>query len=222
MGLFWLAEKLGKRYHKYSRGFTINAVGASYLLLFFLTLSSAIVGIVNHLSEDDLRIKQIIISSFIESDDGSSRREDLTDETLQLISEIEGVDQISVKYNVVDPDLTMKISSIEVPIRNKIDGVNEQYAVFDRMQIHNANDEYGFDGNPIIAGRSFGIGDVSSAIVDENFVYILGYENPNDILGKTFILPTPNKRAPGLEPSAQRKPRLGRVPNTRRLRLTEL
>ena len=185
MKIFWLARIINDRYKKYSRNYYISITLASILILFFISISNSINIVYNSMAEENYYIKQITLESFLVDEGNKYTKNDIDNNTIDIIVANDYVDQISVKHQLSHSD-TINIShnNYIIPIDSLIKGTDPKYSTFSKTEINIIREEYGSNNNVILAGRNFQEGDTNSTLIDENLVYILGYDNVNDIIGK--------------------------------------
>lgn len=184
MKIFWLARTNNSRYKKYSRSYFFSLTFASILFLFFISISCSIQKIYNSVTEEDFYLKQIKINPYILDENDKPSKSIIDDNLINILSNNDYVDQVSVKHILLQSkNITIEHNDYNVPIISWVDGVNPKFKTFSKTEVDEVKKEYGFNGDIIIAGRDFNKEDKKSTLIDENFVYILGYSNVFDIVG---------------------------------------
>lgn len=188
MNLLWLSTRIFRRYQKYSKAFELTAFFASILFLLVLTISQGLSKVVSNVSEDNLYIKTIMVDSYYEKSDGVYTKNIFTSADLQLLSRLEGVKSIYLRYSIESEDMNLSLDGHTIRIRDKITGVDEEYSIFSETNRKHVLDNYHFSDDPIISGVALTSQNTMSAIMDENFIYKMGYENTADVIGSTFTI----------------------------------
>ena len=183
MNIYLLSKINNQRYKKYLRGFYITTTLASLLFLFFISITKSIKLIYVNVAEENLLAKQIIIRSYKNDETGNLFKEEIDSTLIEYISKENNVDQTCVKYQLVSDFMNLSIDDLTIPT-HYLPGVDPNYFTFCKLDHINIENNYGKIDRIFLAGRDFQQSDEKKAIIDENFVYFLGYQDVNDILGK--------------------------------------
>jgi len=174
--------------------FELTAILASILFVLVFTISQGLNEVVNNISEDNLYIKTILVDTFYEKSNGISIRSVFSSTDVQILASNEGVNSVYLRYSVESDEMNIYIDEQTIGIRGQIAGVDETYSIFSETYRHYVFENYQFYDNPIISGESLSPHNPFSAILDENFVYKLGYTDVNEIIGATFSISNGTKR----------------------------
>lgn len=132
------------------------------------------------------------ISNNYKIEDYSLREIRVWDETkrdkdvLQKISKLKNVCSASQYYNIeLNNGYTISIDGIDLNCLPYIRGMNRKFSFAPMKMILENNQKY---VDPIICGRDFEPFDKKTVILDEDTCYILGYDNPSELIGKNVSI----------------------------------
>lgn len=146
--------------------------------------------------EDNYRAKEITVYSFKWDDEFVHQYKASVDRNvIALLARNESVEQISVKYRIMDEAFALSVPSVPFLVPATIYGVDVDYSTFSKTEVLAAQEEYGMTGEPVVCGRDFNPTDVRSALIDENFVYAMGIMDLNAVIGEKFGLFYDNEEA---------------------------
>ena len=193
MNTYMTLAKLNIKNRK-TKVFSIVLLMAILLFLLTLSVSNGFVTICNSYKTDDVALRQI--EAFPASDKGNVIPYD------HAISEkVSKVDHVAEAYQKVSVDLqheyNVKVGEKTLTCYNWIRGTNRRFSfasMLDRKEI-----QKDASANPILSGRDFRAEDTHKALADENTCYILGYDNLEDILGKTVTICLPDMTIENIE-----------------------
>lgn len=184
MKLLWVSIINNNRYRKYQFSFYVSATLASILFLFFMNVTTSLEIIFENILEENYQAKEIIVYSFKWDEEYVNQyKVNINNNIINLINQNEFVDQTSVKYRIMNELVTFKVQSFSSPIEATIKGVDTNYATFSKTEVTFAQKEFRLLDEIIVYGRDFSDKDVRSSLIDENFVYSLGINNPMDVIG---------------------------------------
>ena len=196
MNLLWLSAINNKRYKRYNRSFHISAILASILILFFIGITTSVKLVFANIFEDNYRAKEITVYSFKWDDEFVHQYKASVDgNVIALLARNESVEQISVKYRIMDEAFALSVPSVPFLVPATIYGVDVDYSTFSKTEVLAVQEEYGMTGEPVVCGRDFNPADVRSALIDENFVYAMGIMDLNAVIGEKFGLFYDNEEA---------------------------
>jgi hypothetical protein len=167
-----------KNYKYFSRNTCVNMIISSVLFLMITSFGLSIRKLHENYNYSNYELREVVITT-----DEYSK---LTDDDLTLISLIPNVENVHVFYSLY-PKEYMTISIDEYQLKSIYTfGAHVNFSTFSQKDILKKNNGEYFE--PIIFGRHFNGLDKKKAIIDENYTYILGYKNPQDILGKKLSI----------------------------------
>jgi len=209
--LFWIAKRINYRHKKATKNFSIGIICSSVLALLLIAISNAIGQIYNHITENNIDVKQIVILDSAEDGFGNVYKSPIDKSLVLQIGRRLDVDQVVLKSQIISNDFAVMIDGYEIPVGGYVNSIDVQYETFSKKDLVILED---FDiENHIISGRDFIKSDTNKALIDENFVRAIGYQDIGDIIGKNITIRINNFSIEQIEIIGSYSRYLGSVPS---------
>jgi|GEM_PF-5426468 len=171
--IFYMAKLNIENYKKESLKSKISLFLASTLLLIFGTISFAISKLYNNYNYQNIELREIYLAN------GPN---DINDEKIEQISKIKNVQELYIETSLSSSNFTITFEDVELKTYI-VNGVNVNYESFSLWEKNekNVTDE-------IIIGRKFRETDKKSVLIDENLIYLFGFEKLEDVLNKKISI----------------------------------
>lgn len=175
-----LAKLNFKKYKAKSKHFSRSLIFSLLLFLTALSLSGGFLHLSQNYKTDDVKLREIAVFP----QDGRE-----FDPQISLkVSQLEHVREASQRITADVRDLYTVTVEGSVPLNciGLLDGSNRRFSFMTQSQI--AERQKDPSAKAVISGREFRAADSHKAIIDEQFLMLLGFSKPEDMLGKKVKL----------------------------------